>query len=152
MPPLLPVQRDWGCCLHEAVSARRNALLLQRSVQHLRARRVCGESRLLPPQHPQCPARLPLPSLRGMSETVFDCFVLWFGCLRKCLPAWHWLAWYSLCRLASDSQSSACLCCPSAGIQSMYHHTQLSIHSYLCGNIAVAVFEAFRRIREIMLT
>lgn len=43
MPPLLSIQRDWRCCLHETAGTRWDALFLQRPVQHMCARRVCGE-------------------------------------------------------------------------------------------------------------
>ena len=52
MPPLLSIQRDWRCCLYETAGARWDALFLQRPVQHMCARRVCGEFRLLPPKLP----------------------------------------------------------------------------------------------------
>lgn len=53
VPPVLPVQGDRGRGLHEAAGARRNALLLQGRLQHLRARGVRGERALPVPDAAQ---------------------------------------------------------------------------------------------------
>lgn len=52
MPPLLPIQRDGRCGVHETAGAWRDTLFLQRSVQHMCAGRVCGESARLPRKLP----------------------------------------------------------------------------------------------------
>lgn len=44
VPLVLPVEGDGRRGLHEAAGARRNALLLQGHLQHLRARGVRGEN------------------------------------------------------------------------------------------------------------
>lgn len=76
MPPLLSIQRDWRCCLHETAGARRNALFLQRPVQHMCAWRVCGEFRLLPPKLPLVLCPSPSFSFIGVfSEFSFNSFL-----------------------------------------------------------------------------
>lgn len=43
MSPVLPVEGDERCGVHEAAGARWHTVLLQRSVQHLCARGMCGK-------------------------------------------------------------------------------------------------------------
>jgi hypothetical protein len=56
---------------------------------------------------------------------VLLCFVL-FGFLRQGFSVKPWLSWNSFCRPGwPQTQKSACLCLPSAGIKGMCHHARL---------------------------
>lgn len=77
MPPLLPVQRDGRCGVHETAGAWRDTLFLQRPVQHMCAGRVCGESARLPRKLPvlSCSSALTVAHLH-----VFERWWPWLIC------------------------------------------------------------------------
>lgn len=59
-------------------------------------------------------------------RTVLGCFILYWACLFLLWDSVPWgLPWTLLCsqRWFLNTQSS-CICCSSAGVTSLYHHTQ----------------------------
>jgi hypothetical protein len=65
-------------------------------------------------------------SVRALTVWFFVClffFFFFFGFLRQGFSVKPWLSWISLCRPGwPQTQKSACLCLPSAGITGVYHH------------------------------
>jgi hypothetical protein len=63
-------------------------------------------------------------------------FIYWFF-LRQGFSVYPWLSWNSLCRPGwPQTQKSACLCLPSAGIKGVCHHAP---HGFFC--LFVCFFE-----------
>ena len=74
------------------------------------------------------------------SVHIFFLLLLFLVFPRQGFSVQPWLSWNSLCRPGwPQTQKSACLCLPSAGIKGVCHHARPSVH-FLIFTVVVFIF------------